>query len=47
MRVINIEQTGNKGGMGGSDAIWPRDGIESKHNVYRGEYCMKTFLESL
>ena len=27
--------------------IWEFDGIEKKHNIYRGEDCMKTFGESL
>ena len=27
--------------------IWTFDGIENKHNVYRGEHCIKRFCESL
>ena len=27
--------------------IWTFDSIENKNNVYRGEYCMKKFCESL
>ena len=27
-------------------AIWSFDGIENKHDVYRGENSMKTFFES-
>ena len=27
--------------------IWTFDGIENKHDVYRGEDCMKRFCESL
>ena len=26
--------------------IWTFDGMESKHDVYRGEDCMKKFCES-
>ena len=27
--------------------IWTFDGIENKHNVYRGEHCIKRFCKSL
>ena len=27
--------------------IWTFDGIENKHDLYRGEDCMKEFYESL
>ena len=27
--------------------IWTFDGIEKKHDVYRGKHCMKEFRESL
>ena len=27
--------------------IWAFDNIENKHDIYRGEYCMKKIGESL
>ena len=27
--------------------IWAFDNIENKHDIYRGEYCMKKICESL